>query len=336
MHSVLDCKFDSKAVKGDGYVVDRNGRKRLRKTTAGVKLKVALRSGDKITETWLPLKDLKESNPVQVAEFAKARGLDKEPAFKWWVNHTLKKRDMIIASITTRLKRSTHKYGIEIPRNIEHAKEIDKKNGNTLWMDALGMEMDNVEVAFDIQEDGTPIPVGYKKASGHLVWDVKMDFTRKARWVKDGHKTADPEGSNFAGVVSRDSIRIVFTYAALNGLDICAADIKNAYIQAPTSEKHYIICGEEFGVHQGKVALIKRALYGGKSAGRDYWLHLRSCMEFLGFKSCKADPDVWIREAVRDDGTEYNEYVLLYVDDCLAVGLNPEKILRDEIGNTSN
>ena len=78
----------------------------------------------------------------------------------------------------------------------------------------------------------------------------------------------------------------------MNDLDICAADIKNAYIQSPISEKHYIICGPEFGEHEGKRALIKRALYGGKSAGRDYWLHLRSCMEFLGFEPCKADPDI--------------------------------------------
>ena len=86
------------------------------------------------------------------------------------------------------------------------AREIDKRNKNNLWMDALKMEMENVKVDFDIQKDDTPIPVGYKEASGHLVWDVKMDFTRKTRWVKDGHKTDDPEGSNFAGVVSRNSI----------------------------------------------------------------------------------------------------------------------------------
>ena len=87
--------------------------------------------------------------------------------------------------------------------------------------------------------------------------------------MKDGHRTADPLGTNYAGVVSRDSVRIAFTLAAMNGLDICAADIQNAYIQAPTSEKHYVICGPEFGENEGKKALIRRALYGGKSAGRD-------------------------------------------------------------------
>ena len=137
LYSIFDWKFDSKAVKGDGYVIDCNGKRRLRKTTAGVKLKVALRYGDKINKTWLPLKDLKESNLVQVAEISKARGLDTKPAFKWWVNYTLKKRDIIIASITDRLKKLTHIYGIEIPRSIGHGREINKINGNTLWMDVL-------------------------------------------------------------------------------------------------------------------------------------------------------------------------------------------------------
>jgi hypothetical protein len=49
-------------------------------------------------------------------------------------------------------------------------------------------------------------------------------------------------------VVSRDSIRIAFTYAALNGLDVFAADIRNAYLQAPSSQKDYILCGPEFGI----------------------------------------------------------------------------------------
>ena len=71
----MDCKFVNKAVKGDGYVV-HNGKRRLCKTTAGVKLQDALRSGDKITKTWLPLKDLKGPKPVDVAAFAKDSGLE--------------------------------------------------------------------------------------------------------------------------------------------------------------------------------------------------------------------------------------------------------------------
>ncbi len=123
-----------------------------------------------------------------------------------------------------------------------------------------------------------------------------MDFTRKACWVKDGHKTPDSATSSFAGVVSRDSIHITLTHAVLLGLPVLGANICNAYLQAPSSEKHFIICGPEFGIeNEGRIALIHCALYGGKVAGHDFWHHLCDCMDQLGFTSSRADPDVWLR-----------------------------------------
>jgi hypothetical protein len=332
MSAIVDYRKDSSiaAEKPDAYVVTRTGQKRRRKTTAGWKLLVQW--GDE-SESWVALKDLKESNPVETAEFAKARGIDSEPAFAWWVPYTLRKRDIILSKVKARIRKTTHKYGIEIPTSVEHAYKLDERNGNTFWRDALAKEMTEVGVAFEVLEDGQPAPVGWHKVTGHLVWDVKMDFTRKARWVLDGHKTPDPIGSTYAGVVSRESVRIAFTYAALNGLDVWAADIRNAYLQAPSSQKDYIICGPEFGLENiGKVALIHRALYGGKSAGKDFRNHLRSCMRHLDFISCPADPDVWMRAAIQSDGSECYEYILLYTDDALVVSGCPEKLLREELG----
>lgn len=245
------------------------------------------------SEQWVPLKDLKASHPVEVSEYAKARGIDKEPAFAWWVPYTLQKRDVIVAAMKSRVKKATHKYGVEIPRSVSHAHTIDEKNGDTLWKQAIDKEMLNVGVAFETIENDKPTPVGWSKVTGHMIFDVKMDFTRKARWVLDGHQTPDVEGSTYAGVVSRESVRIALTYAAMNGLKVCAADIRNAYLQAPSSQKDYVICGPEFGLENiGKRALIQRALYGGKAAGRDFRNHLRDCMQHLGYTSCRADPDV--------------------------------------------
>ena len=130
-------------------------------------------------------------------------------------------------------------------------------------------------------------------------------------------------------MVSRDSIRITLTYDALNDVDVTSADIQNAYLQAAYSEKHYVICGKEFGLeHEEEIALIRRVLYGGKLAVRDFCTHLRSCMNFLGFKLCQEDPDIWMREVTKTDGTDYLDYVLLYVDDCLVVSDHGEKMLR--------
>ena len=331
LEAIIDYKKDDSAIDmADKYMISPKGRKTLRRTTQGWKLKVLWKDQ---SESWIPLKDLKESNPVEVAEFAKARGIDQEPAFCWWVPYVLRKRDVIIASVTQRARKTTHKYGIEMPTDIEHAKRLDEKNGNAFWIDAIKKEMHEVGVAFEILDSDVALPVGFRKVTGHLVFDVKMDFTRKARWVLDGHKTPPPEGSTYAGVVSRESVRIAFTYAALNGVDVFAADIRNAYLQAPTSERHYIICGPEFGLENaGKIAIIRRALYGGKAAGRDFRNHLRSCMTHLNFKPCLADPDVWMRPAIKSDGNEYYEYVLLYTDDALVVSENAESILRNEIG----
>ena len=79
-------------------------------------------------------------------------------------------------------------------------------------------------------------------------------------------------------------------------------------------------------------ALIHQALYGGKSTGRDFRNHLRSCMHHLDFRPCPADPEVWMQPAQKGDGSSYYNYILLYVDDALVVSDNAKSILRKEIG----
>ena len=79
--------------------------------------------------------------------------------------------------------------------------------------------------------------------------------------------------------------------------------------------------------------MIVRALYGGKSANADYWRHVRHAMTELGFQSCKDDFDVWFRPSTKSDGTDYYQYVLIYTDDILAIMEEPERFLRDELGN---
>ena len=101
-------------------------------------------------------------------------------------------------------------------------------------------------IAFEILEPGQKAPPDWHKATGHIIFDVKMDFTRKARWVKDGYKNPDSTTSSFAGAVFWESIRIGLTYAGFLGLPVIGGEIKHAYLQAPSSEKHLIVCGPEF------------------------------------------------------------------------------------------
>ena len=104
-----------------------NGRSQMRKTTKGWRLCVRWRDG---TTSWERLADLKESNPVEVAEFSVAQGIANEPAFSWWVPCTLRKRNSIIAAVNKRTLKRTHKFGIQFPKNVDDARRTDEENGN--------------------------------------------------------------------------------------------------------------------------------------------------------------------------------------------------------------
>ena len=124
-------------------------------------------------------------------------------------------------------------------------------------------EMKNVRVAFDIKEKGTKPPPGYKQVNLMMIFDVKMDFTRKARLVARGDQTDPPSTITYSSVVSRESVRLAFLIAALNGLQMKMFDIGNAYLNAPAAEKLYSYAGLEFGEEdKGKLMIISRALYG--------------------------------------------------------------------------
>ena len=60
-----------------------------------------------------------------------------------------------------------------------------------------------IGIAFEILENDEFLPKDYKRVTGHIIFDIKMDFTRKFRWALDVHKTPSLEGSTHAGVVSR-------------------------------------------------------------------------------------------------------------------------------------
>jgi hypothetical protein len=136
------------------------------------------------------LKALKESNPVELAEYAVASRIEEEPAFKWWVRHTLRKRDRIIKKVKSRYWKRTHKYGIELPHSVKEALAIDRCTGTTFWRDAIDKEMTNVLMAFEYPENGKP-PPGFTQIKCNMIFDIKSTLDRKARLVAGGHLT-DP------------------------------------------------------------------------------------------------------------------------------------------------
>ena len=74
------------------------------------------------------------------------------------------------------------KYGIGVPRTVKEAYEMDSRNGNTFWADAISKEMKNVKVAFKMLDGDETVPRDYQFVRCHMIFDVKMeDFWHKAR-----------------------------------------------------------------------------------------------------------------------------------------------------------
>jgi len=316
----------------DGYY-EVGGQKKPKITTRGWEFCVQWKDA---STSWVPLKLLKESNPIELADYVSANGLTAEPAFAWWVPFTLKQRDRIIKATKKKYFRQFSKFGLELPKTVQRALEIDNETGTTYWRDAINKEMKTVFPAFEFLDEGKSAPPGFNAISCHLVFDIKFDFTRKARFVANPHGAGGLAVQNFdyfsvntyASVVSRESVRIALTLAALNDLQILSADIQGAYLNAPCREKIYVKCGPEFGEYEGRVGIIRMALYGLLSSGAAWRATLAEVLStHLEFKQCKADQDVWFRAAQRLDGTRYYEYILVYTDDILAISTDPRSIL---------
>ena len=105
--------------------------------------------------------------------------------------------------------------------------------------------MENAKIVFDILPDGKSEPRGYSRINCHMIFDIKIeDFRRKARLAAGGHMIETPKCQTYSSVVSRETVRIALTIAALNDLEVKAGDIMNAYLTAPITEKVWTVLGK--------------------------------------------------------------------------------------------
>ena len=104
--------------------------------------------------SWEKLSSLKESYPVELAEYSVAQGIDHQPAFCWWVPHVLHKRDCMIAAVNKCYHNQTHKFGFKVLKMVKCTLESDHENRNSLWQDAIALEMEAICVAFKVMNEG--------------------------------------------------------------------------------------------------------------------------------------------------------------------------------------
>ena len=168
----------------------------------------------------------------------------------------------MIVKERSRYWKYTHKFGVLIPKSVKEALLLDNKTGTDLWQKAIEKEMKNVMQAFTFLEQDKKVPIGYQHIDCHMIFDVKMDFTQKAQFVAGGQTTEALALLTYSSLVSCESVRIAFTVAVLNNLDVLVADIGNAYLNADCHDKVYTIARPEFGSNAGKHIVTTQALFG--------------------------------------------------------------------------
>jgi hypothetical protein len=72
-----------------------------------------------------------------------------------------------VSAVNKRYHKRTHKFGVELPKTVKRALEIDRESGTTFWRDALYLEIKNVGVAFQVVDDDYFIPTQYQKINCH-------------------------------------------------------------------------------------------------------------------------------------------------------------------------
>ena len=91
-----------------------------------------------------------------------------------------------------------------------------------------------------------------------------MDIIRKLQYVSGENLTNTPSSTTYASVVSQDSEKNYFIFAALNDLDILAWYIQNTHLNEETKDECFFYAGDEWKSHQGRVVVVVRDVYGLK------------------------------------------------------------------------
>ena len=208
--------------------------------------------------------------------------------------------------------------------------ELDRKAGNNKWAESTRLEFQQLDDYGTFEDRGFrgELPPDFKKIKLHVVYDVKHDGWHKARCVANGNLTDVPLEGVYSGVVTLRGLRMMVFLAELNGLQTWCTDIGNAYLEALTQEKVYVVAGPEFGTREGHTLVIIKAIYGLRTSGKRWAERFSACLREMGFFPCKAEPCIWLR---RDN--DVYEYIAVYVDDLAIASRNPQGIIN-ELTNT--
>jgi hypothetical protein len=194
-----------------------------------------------------------------------------------------------------------------------------------MWQEAIKQEMDQLKEynTFRVPTDKDNLST-YQQIPYHMVFDCKFDGRRKGRLVAGGNHTVVTSEQVYSGVVGIETVRTILALSSMDpDLQICAADVSNAFLYGKNIEKTMIKAGPEFRELNGQMLIVDGGWYGHKTAAATFHAHLAATMRKVGFVPTKADLDLWIRKA-KD---ECCEYIASYVDDIIVISKDPMELI---------
>ena len=130
--------------------------------------------------SWISLNSLRLHDPYSCVVYATEKKLLSDPDWEWtkdYINDTKEYTRLIRVLRTSKSMGSKYKFGVEIPRSVKHALEIDRRNGNNLWREAMQKELNQLDEfqVFRMRKQGESLE-GYERLPYHFVWDCKFDY----------------------------------------------------------------------------------------------------------------------------------------------------------------
>jgi hypothetical protein len=154
------------------------------------------------------------SNPKPIISFARNNNLLHKIPFCHLAQYCRSNTAVDIARIfkdSTSSAGIKYKFGIQVPKGIKNVIDIDKKNGNQLWQEAIKTYLKLTDYqTFIVLYSGEDIPTDYQKIPYHMEVDVKYDLRHKARLVSGGNWAVNDNEDIHSGVVRMDTVRIGF------------------------------------------------------------------------------------------------------------------------------
>lgn len=215
---------------------------------------------------------------------------------------------------------------IDVPNTIEQAMASDQQRE---WQDAIFKEFKNLAChhTWDVME----LPTGCHAIPCRWVFQVKYASNGtiseyKARLVVKGFHQI--QGHDFneieSPVASLDSIRALIAFAAGKMWPLIHMDVSGAFLNGIIEEDIYVkpAPGSAEADNPLLVYKLNKALYGLKQASYAWYTTLMTFLTTLGFRPSNADPCLLI--CTEPDPI----YLILYVDDMLAVSASENVIIR--------